>query len=160
MSFSQLLYQLLIFPLEVVIEVVYGFSFIILKNYGMAIFPLSLAVNLLLLPFYKRADSIQREEADRQAQMAPFLSHIKKSFRGDERYMMIQTYYRENHYRPIYALRSSLPLLLQVPSSSPPTISCLISPLFPESASFSSLIWVLRTGCSVSEASRSIFFRS
>ncbi len=115
MSFSQLLYQLLIFPLEVVIEVVYGFSFIILKNYGMAIFPLSLAVNLLLLPFYKRADSIQREEADRQAQMAPFLSHIKKSFRGDERYMMIQAYYRENHYRPIYALRSSLPLLLQVP---------------------------------------------
>lgn len=115
MSFGQLLYQLLIFPLEIVIEVVYGFSFIILKSYGWAIFPLSLAVNLLLLPFYKRADSIQREEADRQKQMAPFLSHIKKTFHGDERYMMIQAYYRENGYKPIYALRSSLPLLLQIP---------------------------------------------
>ncbi|MBQ6272220.1 MAG: membrane protein insertase YidC [Clostridiales bacterium] len=115
MSFGQLLYQLLIFPLEIVIEVVYGLSFIILRSYGWAIFPLSLAVNLLLLPFYKRADSIQREESDRQKQMAPYLSHIKKSFHGDERYMMIQAYYRENKYMPVYALRSSLPLLLQIP---------------------------------------------
>ena len=119
MSFGQLLYQLLIFPLEIVIEVVYGLSFIILRSYGWAIFPLSLAVNLLLLPFYKRADSIQREESDRQKQMAPYLSHIKKSFHGDERYMMIQAYYRENKYRPVYALRSSLPLLLQFPPHRP-----------------------------------------
>ncbi|MBR5057444.1 MAG: membrane protein insertase YidC, partial [Clostridiales bacterium] len=115
MSVGQLLYQLLIFPLEIVIEAVYGFSFIIFRSYGWAIFPLSLAVNLLLLPFYKRADAIQREESDRQKEMAPFLTHIKKTFHGDERYMMIQAFYRENNYKPIYALRSSLPLLLQIP---------------------------------------------
>ncbi len=37
------------------------------------------------------------------------------TFNGDERYMMQQAYYRINHYKPIFALRGALPLLLQVP---------------------------------------------
>ncbi|MCL2186300.1 MAG: YidC/Oxa1 family membrane protein insertase, partial [Treponema sp.] len=40
---------------------------------------------------------------------------IKRAFKGDEQYMILKTFYRQNHYHPIYALRSSFGLLIQVP---------------------------------------------
>ncbi len=94
---------------------VYSLAFHFLQSCGASIFPLSLVVNLLLLPFYKRADAIQKEERDRQKAMEPFVDHIKKTFKGDERYMMLQTFYRQHNYKPVYALRSSVALLLEVP---------------------------------------------
>jgi len=115
MSLSQILYQLLLSPLTLVFEAVYSIAFHLLRSSGAAIFPLSLVVNLLLLPFYNRADAIQAEERDREKKMAPFVEHIKKTFKGDERYMMLQTYYRQNHYKPIYSIRSSIALVLEVP---------------------------------------------
>ncbi|MBQ9388177.1 MAG: YidC/Oxa1 family membrane protein insertase, partial [Lachnospiraceae bacterium] len=36
-------------------------------------------------------------------------------FKGDERYMMTQTYYRQQGYKPIYALKGMMSLLLQIP---------------------------------------------
>ena len=115
MSFAQALYQLLLAPLELIYELVYNFASNILQDYGAAIIPLSLAVNFLLLPFYQRADAIQKAEKDMQEKLADGVAHIKKTFKGDERFMMLNTYYRQNHYKPIYSLRSSIPLLLQVP---------------------------------------------
>lgn len=115
MSFTQILYQLFLSPLTLIFEAVYSTAFLILRNSGAAIFPLSLAVNLLLLPFYNRADAIQAEEHDRTVKMEPFVTHIKKTFKGDERFMMLQAYYRENNYKPIYAVRSSIALILEVP---------------------------------------------
>ncbi|MBO4928236.1 MAG: membrane protein insertase YidC [Clostridiales bacterium] len=115
MSISQILYQLFLSPLTLIFEAVYSTAFHLLRSSGSAIFPLSLVVNLLLLPFYNRADAIQAEEREREKKMAPFVEHIKKTFKGDERYMMLQTYYRQNNYKPIYAIRSSIALLLEVP---------------------------------------------
>lgn len=94
---------------------VYSLAFHFLQSCGASIFPLSLVVNLLLLPFYTRADAIQKEERDRQKAMESFVDHIKKTFKGDERYMMLQTFYRQHNYKPVYALRSSVALLLEVP---------------------------------------------
>ena len=45
----------------------------------------------------------------------PFADHIRKVFKGDERFMMLQTYYRQNHYKPYYALSGSVSLLLEIP---------------------------------------------
>ncbi|MBR2549278.1 MAG: YidC/Oxa1 family membrane protein insertase [Clostridiales bacterium] len=115
MIIVELLYQLIISPITLMLQGVYSFSFHFLQSCGASIFPLSLVVNLLLLPFYRRADAIQKEERDRQKAMEPFVSHIKKNFKGDERYMMLQTYYRQNNYKPVYALRSSVALLLEIP---------------------------------------------
>ena len=36
------------------------------------------------------------------------VAHIKKTFRGDERMMMLQTYYRQNNYKPTYVLKGCL----------------------------------------------------
>lgn len=115
MSFGDILYQLILSPLTLIFEAVYAAAFRLLHSYGAAIIPLSLVVNLLLLPFYNRADAIQAEEKARETEMEPFVSHIKKTFKGDERYMMLQAYYREKNYKPIYALRSSIALILEVP---------------------------------------------
>lgn len=115
MSVSHILYQLLIGPLELIFELAYGLANLILNNSGLSIFALSLTLNFLLLPLYRRADAIQAEERAVEERLAPWVKHIKQTFTGDERFMMLQTYYRQNHYRPFYSLRGSLPLVLEIP---------------------------------------------
>ena len=115
MSRSHSLYQLLIGPLELIFELVYGLTNLILNNAGLAIFALSLTMNFLLLPLYRRADAIQAEEREIEKRLAPWVTHSKKSFTGDERFMLLQTYYRQNNYKPFYALKGSLPLVLEIP---------------------------------------------
>ena len=115
MSFLTALYTLIISPLELLFEVVFTIANRIIGNPGLSIIFLSLAFNFLVLPLYKRADELQAEERDIQAKMAPRLKRIKSTFKGDERFFMIQEYYRINHYKPIYQLKSSVSLLLQIP---------------------------------------------
>ena len=138
MSLSSALYQLLIGPIEIIFEAIYGFSSMILDNYGLSIIVLSLVMNLLLLPFYMRADAIQDEERAAEQRMANGVAHIKKVFKGDERFMMLQTYYRQNNYRPYYTLKGFLPLVLEIPffiaayhflSNYPPLVGATFGPI-------------------------------
>ncbi|MBE7071673.1 MAG: membrane protein insertase YidC [Ruminococcaceae bacterium] len=115
MSFLSALYTLVISPLELLFEIIFTIANKIIGNEGLSIIFLSLAVNFLVLPLYKRADELQAEERDIQAKMASRIKQIKHTFKGDERFFMLQEYYRINHYKPIYALKSSVSLLLQVP---------------------------------------------
>ena len=116
MSILQAFYQALFGPLELLFEVIYGVAFHIVDgNAGAAVIPLSLCLNFLLLPLYNRADAIQKAEREREQLMSPGVDHINRVFKGDERYMMLQAYYRLHFYKPVYALRSSLPLLLEIP---------------------------------------------
>ena len=115
MSFLSALYTLIISPLELFFEVIFTIANRLIGNAGLSIIFLSLAVNFLVLPLYKRADELQAEERDIQAKMAYRIKRTKETFKGDERFMMLQEYYRINNYKPIYALRSSFSLLLQIP---------------------------------------------
>lgn len=115
MTFLSALYQLFIGPLELLFEIIYAISYSVIGNPGLAIVPLSIAINSICLPLYLRADSIQKETRDKELKMAPMVKHIKKHFQGDERYMMLQTYYRIENYKPIHGLRSSVSLFLQIP---------------------------------------------
>ncbi|MBN2860887.1 MAG: YidC/Oxa1 family membrane protein insertase [Sphaerochaetaceae bacterium] len=82
---------------------------------GLAIAGLSVTISLLTLPLYHAADALQKQEREQRKALAPDIERIKAVFTGDERYMMLSTLYRQNHYHPIYALRNSLNLLIQVP---------------------------------------------
>ena len=115
MNILSYLYTLIISPLELLFENIFMIANRIIGNEGLSIIFLSLAVNFLVLPLYKRADELQNEERNIQAKMAPWIKHIKKAFSGDERFFMLQEYYRINHYKPIYALKSSLSIMLQIP---------------------------------------------
>ena len=115
MSIPEIMYKLILGPLELLFDVIFSLTYEEVMNAGLSLIVLSLAVNLLILPLYKRADAIQEEERDQMARMKPGIDKIKRVFKGDEQYLILKTYYRQNHYKPLYALRSALPLLLQVP---------------------------------------------
>ena len=115
MTILSALYQLLIGPLELFFEVVFALANRIVNNPGISIIVLSLAMNFLVLPLYRRSDAMQAEERDRAAAMKPWVDHIKKTFSGDERFMMLQTYYRQNNYKQTDALKGSISLLLEIP---------------------------------------------
>ena len=115
MSIGNLLYQLILGPLELVFDVIYSLAYHITEHPGTAIVFLSLAMNFLVLPLYRRADAMQEEERLQSMRMKPGIDQIKKMFKGDERFMILQTYYRQNNYKPYYALKGSLSLLLEIP---------------------------------------------
>ena len=86
-----------------------------INNPGLSIVALSLAMNFLVLPLYKRADAMQEEEQEIEKKLEAGIKHIKKTFKGDEKMMMLQTYYRQNNYKPTYVFRSSISLFLEIP---------------------------------------------
>ncbi len=115
MTLSAVLYKLILGPLVLLFDVVYAMAYHITENPGLSIIFLSLAMNLLVLPLYRRADAMQEEERVQSLALQPGIDHIKRTFKGNERFMMLQTYYRQNDYKPWYALKGSLSLLLEVP---------------------------------------------
>ncbi|MCR5525805.1 MAG: membrane protein insertase YidC [Lachnospiraceae bacterium] len=102
-------------PLVLVMETIFSVTYRMFGNAGIAIVSVSIAVNVLSLPLYRKADAIQDEERRMQKLMALPIKHIRKTFKGDERFMILQAYYREQNYSPLYVFRGSLPLLLQIP---------------------------------------------
>lgn len=110
-----LFFTAVIYPLTQIIETAFTFSYKILKNTGFALLGVSLAVSLLTLPLYAVAEHWQETERKLQAKMKPQVSRIKKYFKGDEQYMILSTYYRQNHYHPLMQLRSAFGILIQIP---------------------------------------------
>lgn len=109
------LYGLLIAPIELLFEFIFTVVYHISDDAGSSIVFLSLVMNFLVLPLYRRADLIQGEEREKEAKLKGWTDHIKKTFHGDERFMMLQTYYRQNGYKQTDALKGSLSLLLEIP---------------------------------------------
>lgn len=109
------LYNLIIYPLYEVIEVVFLMVFKIFNNYSYAILGVSVAVTILCLPLYYIAEKWQEIEREKQKEMKPGIDRIKSAFKGDEQYMILTTFYKQNHYHPLMALRSSFGLLIQIP---------------------------------------------
>lgn len=112
---GEILYNIFIMPIELVVELIFRVMYGIFDTPGAAIIGVSLVVNLLVLPLYKKSDAMQEQEREKQRQMEPWLRHIRHTFRGDERYMMQSAYYRQQGYKPIYAVKGSFSLLLQIP---------------------------------------------
>ena len=115
MSIWSILESLFIGPLKLVFEVIFGVANSYTNHPGLAIIFLSLVMNILVLPLYRRADAMQEEARDIDMKLSRGVSHIKKTFSGDERMMILQTYYRQNNYKPTDALNGSVSLLLEIP---------------------------------------------
>ena len=115
MSVFSILESLFIGPLKLVFEVIFELAYRLVNHPGLAIIFLSLVMNILVLPLYRRADAMQEEARDIDQKLSRGVSHIKKTFSGDERMMILQTYYRQNNYKPTDALNGSVSLLLEIP---------------------------------------------
>jgi YidC/Oxa1 family membrane protein insertase len=112
---TAILYTIFIFPLETVIELTYLGFWRIFRDQAMALIGVSGAVSVLTLPLYFMAERHQTAERTIQKTLLPEIQNIKGVFKGDEQYLMLAAWYRQNNYHPIYALRSSLGIIIQVP---------------------------------------------
>jgi membrane protein insertase Oxa1/YidC/SpoIIIJ len=110
-----LLYNLFIFPLTQIIEFSFVFSLKVFKETGFSLVFVSMVVSVLCLPLYNVAEKWQETERNLQKKMKPKIDRIRAVFSGDTRYMITSVYYRQNHYHPVYSLRSSFGLLIQIP---------------------------------------------
>ena len=98
MSFSSLLYTIILYPLVQIIEISYFLFNKLFSNTGIAIIGVSLTVTLLCLPLYIVAEGWQQVERNTQAKLKPGIDRIKSAFKGDEQYMILSTFYKQNHY--------------------------------------------------------------
>ncbi len=115
MTIFSVLDAVFIGPLKLIFEIIYKIANDLIGHPGFAIIFLSLVMNILVLPLYRRADAMQEASRDIEAKLARGVAHIKKTFSGDERMMILQTYYRQNDYKPTNALNGSVSLLLEIP---------------------------------------------
>jgi len=109
------LFFVFIYPIEWLLRTVLEWGISQTHSYGLGIIVLSLVINFLLIPVYHIAETWQEAERSVQKRMADKLAHIKKTFFGNERYMVTRTLYRQYGYHPIFAMRASVGLLIQVP---------------------------------------------
>ncbi|MDE5614588.1 MAG: YidC/Oxa1 family membrane protein insertase, partial [Treponemataceae bacterium] len=112
---GNLFFTAVIYPLTQVIEFAFKLFDKMFKNEGVAVIGVSLAVSILCLPLYIVAERWQQVQRDIERRLEPGVRRIKEAFSGDEQYMILSTFYRQNHYHPIMALRSSFGLLIQIP---------------------------------------------
>ncbi len=115
MTFFEIIYTIFIGPLKLLFEIIFELANRYVANPGLSIIFLSLIMNILVLPLYRRADAMQEQARDIDAKLSDGVAHIKKTFSGDEKMMMLQTYYRQNNYKPTDALKGSISLLLEIP---------------------------------------------
>jgi YidC/Oxa1 family membrane protein insertase len=87
----------------------------VFKETGISIISVSAAVSVLCLPLYSVAEKWQRLERGTQKKLKPKADKIRAVFKGDEQYMILSAYYRQNHYHPVYAMRNTFSLLIQIP---------------------------------------------
>lgn len=113
---GEMFFLVLIHPLELVLGLIFHFSLDILGlNAGLSIVLLSLVVNTILIPLYFWGDRIQAKEQKAQASFQHKKEEFQRVFKGSEYHMALHTLYRQHNYHPIYALRSSVGFLIQVP---------------------------------------------
>ena len=115
---SSILYNIIITPIETIIDWVWLFLTRKISSTGggiLAVAGVSIAMNFMALPIYNVADRIQEKQRRIAKSLEERVRRIKKAFKGDEQFMMLQTYYRENNYHPLYVLRSSLSILIELP---------------------------------------------
>jgi membrane protein insertase Oxa1/YidC/SpoIIIJ len=111
----KVLYTIVIFPIVQIIETIYVLVYRIFENTTISIIGVSFAVTLLSLPLYIIAEKWQKKERDTAAGLKLKLDKIKSVFKGDEQHMITTTFYRQNHYHPIYGMRNSFGILVQIP---------------------------------------------
>ncbi|MBR4397014.1 MAG: membrane protein insertase YidC, partial [Methanobrevibacter sp.] len=112
-----MLYNIIISPIETIIDWVFLFISRKLSGLGIisAVAGVSLAMNFMALPIYNIAEKIQEKERKISQKLAKQVKRIKQTFKGDEQFMMLQAYYKEEHYHPLYVFRSSLSILIEIP---------------------------------------------
>ena len=111
------LYTVVILPIERIVDFVFALLYTKFDRLGImgSIAGVSIAINFLALPLYAVADALQLRERNLQNRLLPRVNRIKAAFKGDERFMVLNAYYRQNNYHTLYVIRGTLPILIELP---------------------------------------------
>ena len=71
-----LLYNLIVMPIQMVVEITYLLMSRFLGNQGFAIIAVSIVIQTLILPLYKRSDALQDEEREKQKKMEHWVKPV------------------------------------------------------------------------------------
>jgi YidC/Oxa1 family membrane protein insertase len=110
-----IVWTIIIYPIVEIIEVVFVLAQKLFQEPGISIIAVSAAISVMCLPLYTIAEKWRQTERDTQKQLKPKIDRIKTVFSGDEQYMILSACYRQNNYHPVYALRGTFGLLIQIP---------------------------------------------
>ncbi len=104
----EVLFNIIIYPIIQIVEFIFVVAQTVFKNTGFSVMCISVAVTVLCLPLYAVAEEWQERERQTQNRLKSGVARIKAVFKGDEQYMMLSVFYKQNHYHPIwhYGLRS------------------------------------------------------
>ena len=105
----------LVSPFIIIYKALYLFIVSLTGNYGISLVLLSFITFLILLPFNKKAQQLQRKERKLQAILAPQIKAIKLNYSGQEQYEKLKRLYHRYAYHPLYAMRSVIGVLFQLP---------------------------------------------
>lgn len=103
-----LLFDLTIAPIQLWMDSALEYAYKLTASYGWSIVLMSLVVNFIILPIYIQAERWQENERKIKNSISEKEKMIKRAFKGQERFAMISTLYRQAGYSPFLALRSSL----------------------------------------------------
>ncbi|MCR5251234.1 MAG: membrane protein insertase YidC [Lachnospiraceae bacterium] len=106
---------IIIRPLEIILETLFCSIDKLVHDPGLTLVIVSILLNILLLPLYASAERLSSREQEKQKKTERYRKMIDRGFRGDERLMMQNYYYKLAGYHPLSSLKTLLPLMLQVP---------------------------------------------
>ncbi len=112
---ADILYTIIILPIEYLMDAVAYKLYSVYKFIPMVLIGLSIVVSTVTLPLYIMADKVQQEERNKQKKMDKWIKHIRSTFKGDERAMILFRYYNMEGYHPINTLKGLMPLFIQIP---------------------------------------------
>ena len=111
------LYNVFILPLIYLLEVIiFALKNVLVLNPILAILFISFIVNMLSYPIFAKIENMCQKDNEDYQKLLPRINSIKKNFKGSEKRMLLETYFRQNHYHPLLAhFKQSLTIFLQVP---------------------------------------------
>ena len=65
------MFSFFIEPLKLLFEVVFFYAYKFTGNVGVSIVIISLVINILVLPLYKRADKLEKEQREKKKSLKP-----------------------------------------------------------------------------------------
>ena len=93
-----ILFEIIISPIKLLLELCFDLFLNIIENPTISIIGLSLVVTICCLPLYMIAEKWQEKELADQNRLKNGIKRIKETFKGDEQYMILSTFYKQNHY--------------------------------------------------------------
>ena len=110
-----MLYEFTLYPLEIILETMLVIFIAITGSTFWSITMLAVSVRLLTKPLEKITSAAVKNQAQFEAVLNPQLAAIKTKNSGSQRHQAITRLYERYAYHPIFAVRSLLGLLVQLP---------------------------------------------